>query len=56
MQKPKGKSYGSMMGTSAGVSDGLSESMRFKPDSVAPATNAKSQRVSPTTPVIARGK
>jgi hypothetical protein len=57
MQKPKGKSYGEMMGAKAGVEDGLSEASRFKPAASGPKINETSQRPSRlTTGTGAMGK
>lgn len=44
MNKPKGKSYGSMVGTSSGVESGLSEVSKFKSSEGNPPEEAKTER------------
>jgi hypothetical protein len=57
MQKPKGKTYGTMEAARAGVESGLSEAGRFKPAASGPKINETSQRPSRlTTGTGASGK
>jgi hypothetical protein len=57
MQKPKGKTYGTMEAARAGVESGLSEAGRFKPEASGPKINETSQRPSRlTTGTGASGK
>jgi len=44
MNKPKGKSYGTMISTSAGVESGLAEVSKFKPSGMNPPEESKTER------------
>lgn len=51
---PKGKGYGKMISTTAGVGSGLSEVDKFDPAATQPKTNATSQRPLPQPIASAR--